>query len=152
MGNVTKNIILDKNGVKLPFSKEKLSIAPTFDDPCQSKDFKGVADIPDEWACCEGETMPNWYNAYSIKLWSKDCNLCLRCVYKWTKFDFDPSLDYKLVKKEEEKPETEKKGARAIQTIAEEIEMYQKTEDGLEIFVELQKKFLEEHVKPNISF
>ena len=49
MGNVTKNIILDKNGVKLPFSKEKLSIAPTFYDPCESKDFKGVADIPDEY-------------------------------------------------------------------------------------------------------
>lgn len=121
---------------------------------CDSWKYVGIADIPEEWACCEGGKMPNHYDYYKVKFGVDNITICLRCIYKWKQFDFDPNLDYRLVEKKSESEEKKEvhKGSRAIQTITEEVEMFQKTEDGTVIFEDLQKKFLEDHVKPNISF
>ena len=63
---------------------------------CDSKKYVGVADIPEEWACCEGES-----NKESILCVIGESKFCIRCVQKWMHFNFDPNLDYTLVDKKE---------------------------------------------------
>ena len=63
---------------------------------CDSKKYRGVADIPEEWACCESES-----NKDFILFVIGESKFCIRCLQKWKHFDFDPNLDYTLVDKKE---------------------------------------------------
>ena len=137
----------------LPLSKYKFLRQQYTSDKfqCSSQKLKGNKDIPDDWAICETENPIDMQEKDQIQqIQGYESNhstlkFCIKCMFKWRNFDFDPSLDY--TKKEFNKQHAKDKVFEPIEVDPTHIVNKMFNKSGVEIFEDAKNKYIQKMAK-----
>jgi hypothetical protein len=127
---------------------------------CFSLYQTGNQDIPSPWAVCEsGITLESSREEIEALTWYQsnysEFSVCMKCLLKWKKFDFDQDLDYTSFKPLKSQKEIEHENQFVtpikVKSAQEDSDILSKVTDGKALYETLQKQYLSECVKHCVS-